>query len=192
MVKVSLKWVLYFWIVFVDKKKKPKSKKQNRILLFDEIFTMRSSLLLRPKMASPFCFTHSPPNPTLPPLSWAMVSWKCWSELKSAMHNQTKTFNAAFDDEGIISRTWCLMWPICFYILFRSPVLAVEIPLKHSSLFLFFPPSRLHASFTLWEKVCLLWCGFPKCSGNILLFVELSGFLLHPAQCALCERTYCK
>lgn len=162
MVKVSLKWVLYFWMVFVDrkgKKKQPKAKNKTGSFYLMKYLQREALYHWDPRVASPFCFTPCQPQP--PALSWAMVSWRCWSELKSTMRNKTKTFNVAFDDEGIISWTWCLMWPIWFSFLFRSPVLAVEIPLEHSS-FSFFPPSRLHASFTLWEKglSALMW--LPK------------------------------
>ena len=129
---------IFEWYLLTERKKKKTPKAKNKTGSFYLMKYLQQEALYHwdPRMASPFCFTPCPSQPSA--LSWAMVSWRCWSELKSTMHNKTKTFNVAFGEEGIFSWTWCLMWPIWFSFLFRSPVLAVEIPLEHSSLFLFF------------------------------------------------------
>lgn len=109
------------------------------------------------------------------------------------MHDKTKTFDVAFDDEDIISRTWCLMWSIslafsptldfCFRDLlpFLSDPQCMQwksslsIPLSFS----FFPPNVLHASFTLWEigLAVLRWLSQSIVGISCCLLNFLQGFL---------------
>lgn len=163
MVKVSLKWVLYFWMVFVDRKEKKKHPKQKTKLdpfIWWNIYNKKLFIIETQGWLVHFALHPARPSPQHFPEQWSVgdagVNWKVQCTIRqkhSTSHLVKKAYSAGLG-------AWCGQFGFPFFsdpqcLQWKYPS---SIPLSFS----FFPPSRLHASFTLWEKglSALMW--LPK------------------------------